>query len=335
MIEPVIEPVIEVDNLTVSFGRLKAAEEVSLAVQMGEVYAIVGESGCGKSTLAYSLLNVVPPPGVISGGDVRVRGRSIMDMSRKDLNELRAVDVSIVFQAAMNALNPVITVGRQVEHILAAHPAVFSNEKEGRAYFERLLSLVRLSPERVWNSFESRLSGGMKQRVAIAVALLLKPAVLVLDEPTTALDVLNQRLVIDILRDLHDTLGMTIIFVTHDLALVAELAERVAVMYAGRLVEVGTVDEIFYGQRRHPYAMALIEAIPSVMGDRGLIRSIPGQVPSLLELPPGCRFAPRCPVALDVCREVEPPILSDNRAHFVACHVANENLRLEGAVVTR
>ena len=132
----------------------------------------------------------------------------------------------------------------------------------------------------------------MKQRVAIAVALLLQPEVLVLDEPTTALDVLNQRLVIDILRDLHDTLGMTIIFVTHDLALVAELAERVAVMYAGRLVEVGTVDEIFYGQRRHPYAMALIEAIPSVMGDRGLIRSIPGQVPSLLELPPGCRFAP-------------------------------------------
>jgi peptide/nickel transport system ATP-binding protein len=193
--------------------------------------------------------------------------------------------------------------------------------------------LVRLPPERVWNSFESRLSGGMKQRVAIAVALLLKPAVLVLDEPTTALDVLNQRLVIDILRDLHDTLGMTIMFVTHDLALVAELAERVAVMYAGRLAEVGTVEEIFYAGRRHPYAEALIEAIPSVMGDRGLIRSIPGQVPSLLELPPGCRFAPRCPVARDICREVEPPLLSDKHAHFVACHVANEQLELEGAGV--
>jgi len=326
--------VVEVDNLTINFGRLKAVEDVSLSVNMGEVYAIVGESGCGKSTLAYSLLNVVPPPGVISGGDVRIRGRSIIDMSRKDLNELRAVDVAIVFQAAMNALNPVITVGHQVEHILGAHPSVFPDQKEGRRYFERLLSLVRLSPERVWNTFESRLSGGMKQRVAIAVALLLKPAVLVLDEPTTALDVLNQRLVIDILRDLHDTLGMTIIFVTHDLALVAELAERVAVMYAGRLAEVGTVDEIFYGQRRHPYAVALIEAIPSVMGDRGLIRSIPGQVPSLLELPPGCRFAPRCPVARDICREVEPQILSDNGNHFVACHVANEALELEKAVAS-
>jgi peptide/nickel transport system ATP-binding protein len=316
----------EVDNLTVSFGRLKAVEEVSLSVQMGEVYAIVGESGCGKSTLAYSLLNIVPPPGVVSGGDVRVRGRSITGMSRKDLNELRAVDVAIVFQAAMNALNPVITVGRQVEHILQAHPGVFPTEKEGRQYFERLLRLVRLSPGHIWGAFESRLSGGMKQRVAIAVALLLQPKVLVLDEPTTALDVLNQRLVIDILRDLHDTLGMTVIFVTHDLALVAELAQRVAVMYAGRLVEVGTVEEIFYGHRRHPYAAALIEAIPSVMGNRDLIKSIPGQVPSLLDLPPGCRFAPRCALARDVCREVEPSLLSDDEGHSVACHVANEEL---------
>jgi peptide/nickel transport system ATP-binding protein len=327
-------PVIEVDNLTVSFGRLKAVEDVSLSVQMGEVYAIVGESGCGKTTLAYSLLNVVPPPGLISGGDVRVQGRSIIGMSRKDLNELRAVDVAIVFQAAMNALNPVITVGRQVEHILQAHPDVFPTEKEGRQYFERLLRLVRLSPDRIWGAFESRLSGGMKQRVAIAVALLLKPRVLVLDEPTTALDVLNQRLVIDILRDLHDTLGMTVIFVTHDLALVAELAQRVAVMYAGRLVEVGTVDEIFYGQRRHPYAVALIEAIPSVMGNR-LIKSIPGQVPSLLDLPAGCRFAPRCPLARDdICRTVEPLPLSDAHDHFVACHVANEQLEREHAAVT-
>jgi peptide/nickel transport system ATP-binding protein len=144
---------------------------------------------------------------------------------------------------------------------------------------------------------------------------------------------LNQRLVIDILRDLHDTLGMTIMFVTHDLALVAELAERVAVMYAGRLAEVGTVDEIFYGERRHPYAMALIEAIPSVMGDTGLIRSIPGQVPSLLDLPPGCRFAPRCPLARDLCREVEPSVLSDDHGHLVACHVANEQIERQGAVV--
>lgn len=320
-------PVVEVDNLTISFGRLKAVEQVSLSVQMGEVYAIVGESGCGKSTLAYSLLNVVPPPGRVIAGDVRVHGRSLLSMSRKDLNALRAVDIAMVFQAAMNTLNPVITIGRQVDHILRAHPGVFATEKEGRQYFEHLLRLVRLSPERVWNTFESRLSGGMKQRVAIALALLLRPGVLVLDEPTTALDVLNQRLVIDILHDLHDTLRMTIIFVTHDLALVAELAERVAVMYAGRLVEVGPVQEIFYGRRRHPYAVALIEAIPSVMGNRNLIKSIPGQVPSLIDPPPGCRFAARCPLARnDICRTVEPPLLADDHNHLVACHVANDEL---------
>jgi peptide/nickel transport system ATP-binding protein len=325
--------VVEVDNLTINFGRLKAVEEVSLSVAMGEVYAVVGESGCGKSTLAYSLLNIVPPPGVITSGEVRYRGRSITAMNRNELNELRAVDVAMVFQAAMNALNPVITIGRQVEHILMAHPGAFPTQKEGRQYFERLLQLVRLSPERVWGSFESRLSGGMKQRISIAVALLLKPSVLVLDEPTTALDVLNQRLVIDILRDLHETLGMTIIFVTHDLALVAELAQRVAVMYAGRLVEAATVEEVFYASRRHPYARALIEAIPSVMGDRALIRSIPGQVPNLLELPQGCRFAPRCSLARPVCHEAEPPLLTDARGHLVACHVANEDLPLEKAAV--
>lgn len=326
-------PLVEVDNLTVSFGRLRAVEEVSLSVAAGEVYALVGESGCGKSTLAYSLLNMVPPPGEVSGGEVRYRGRVVTRMNRKQLNEFRGAEVAIVFQAAMNALNPVITVGRQVEHILAAHPKAFPTAAEGRDYFQSLLQLVRLPPRMVLGSFESRLSGGMKQRVAIAIAMLLKPSVLVLDEPTTALDVLNQRLVIDILRDLHEKLATTVIFVTHDLGLVAEMAERVAVMYAGRLVEVGTADEIFYGGRRHPYAKALIDAIPSVVRDEDLIRSIPGQVPNLADLPPGCRFAPRCPLAQGICTETEPPILADREGHAVACHVANEALEAERMVI--
>ena len=324
---------IEVDNLTVSFGSLRAVEEVSLSVAPGEVYALVGESGCGKSTLAYSLLSMVPPPGAVSGGEVRYRGRSVTRMKRKQLNEFRGAEVAIVFQAAMNALNPVITVGRQVEHILAAHPKAFATAAEGRDYFESLLQLVRLPSRMVLGSFESRLSGGMKQRVAIAIAMLLKPSVLVLDEPTTALDVLNQRLVIDILRDLHEKLGTTVIFVTHDLGLVAEMAERVAVMYAGRLVEVGTVDEIFYGARRHPYAKALIDAIPSVIRDEDLIKSIPGQVPNLADLPPGCRFAPRCPFARGICTETEPPIRADRDGHAIACHVVNEALEAQPVVV--
>lgn len=323
-------PIIEVDDLSVSFGQLKAVEGVSLSVSPGEICAIVGESGCGKSTLAYAMLDIVPAPGRISAGDVRYRGRSLRAMGWKERSEIRAVGVAITFQAAMSALNPVITIGQQVEHIVKAHPGVLGSVAEGRRHFAELLEMVRLSPEKVWNTYESRLSGGMKQRVAIAMALLLGPSVLVLDEPTTALDVLNQRMVIDILRSLHDELGMAIVFVTHDLGLVAELADRVAVMYAGRLVEVASVEEIFYAERCHPYSEALIEAIPSVVSDRGLIRPIPGQVPNLAELPPGCRFAARCSVARPVCKVAEPPLVGDAGGHAVACHVMNELLECEG-----
>ena len=323
-------PILEVDNLSVSFGGLRAVDGVSMSVLAGEIHALVGESGCGKSTLAYALLDVVPPPGVVSSGEIRYQGTSLQSMSRGALNRLRAAEVSMVFQAAMNAFNPVITIGRQVEHVLEAHEGVFSTRSEGKDYFDHLIRLVRLPPERVWNTFESRLSGGMKQRVAIALALLLKPSVLVLDEPTTALDVLSQRLVIDILRDLHATLGVTVVFITHDLAVVAELADRVGVMYAGRLVETGTIDEIFYGDRRHPYVVSLIRAIPSVTGETALIRPIEGQVPNLAELPPGCRFAPRCPLAQPICSSVDPPLLSDGDGHAVACHVVNEGMAREG-----
>ncbi|MBA8793192.1 peptide/nickel transport system ATP-binding protein [Friedmanniella endophytica] len=323
-------PLLEVDDLTVAFGdgpgSVRAVENVSLSVGTGEIYALVGESGCGKSTLGYSLLGIVPPPGRIAGGDVRFRGRSTTAMPKNELNGLRGSELSMVFQGAMNAFNPVLTIGTQVEHILAAHPGRFSSDEEGKAYFEHLLELVQLPPERIWKSFESQLSGGMKQRVAIAVALLLKPSLVVLDEPTTALDVLNQRLVIDILKELHRELGVTIIFVTHDLAVVAELATRVAVMYAGRLVESGTVDEIFGAGRRHPYVEALINAIPSVL-DSGLrVKPIGGSVPNLARLPQGCRFAPRCSLAEDLCRSTEPPLVGDAVGHLVSCHVVNRGL---------
>lgn len=321
--------ILEIDRLSVDFGTLRAVDDVSLTVNEGDIYALAGESGCGKSTLAYSLLGMVPPPGVVSAGDIRFQGRSLTRMKHRELNALRAADVSMVFQAAMNAFNPVITIGKQVEHVLEAHPDAYPNKRDGREYFEYLIRLVRLMPETIWNGYESRLSGGMKQRVAIALALLLKPRLLVLDEPTTALDILSQRLVIDILKDLHATLGVTIVFITHDLALVAELADRVAVMYAGRLVENGTIDEIFYGERRHPYLSALIRAIPSVTGDPSLIRPIPGRVPSLAELPPGCRFAPRCLLAEPICHEVDPPMRSDDLGHAIACHVVNAGMLAE------
>jgi peptide/nickel transport system ATP-binding protein len=317
---------LEVADLTVSFGRVRAVENVSLSIGQGKVYGLVGESGCGKSTLAYALLGLVPPPGRIVSGAVRFRGQDLASMSYRELRRLRAQHIAVVFQAAMSAFNPVITIGAQVEHILDAHPEVYPSHQEGRQHFEELLRLVRLRPEQVWRTYESRLSGGMKQRVAIAFALLLNPAVLVLDEPTTALDVLSQRLVIDIIRDLHERLDTTVVFVTHDLAVVAELAERVAVMYAGRLVESGTVEEIFFDDRRHPYVKALISAMPSVAADPARLRSIPGQVPDLSALPPGCRFEPRCALAEPVCRQAEPPLLVSGSGHAVSCHVVNSGL---------
>jgi peptide/nickel transport system ATP-binding protein len=314
---------LEVRDLTVSFGKVRAVEGVTLSIEQGKIYGLVGESGCGKSTLAYSLLGMVPPPGRTISGSVRFRGKDLGAMSYGELRRLRAEHIAVVFQAAMSAFNPVITIGTQVGHILDAHPDVYPTRQEGRQHFEELLKLVRLRPEQVWRAYESRLSGGMKQRVAIAIALLLKPEVLVLDEPTTALDVLSQRLVIDIVKDLHETLGTTVVFVTHDLAVVAELAERVAVMYAGRLIESGTVDQTFYDNRRHPYVKALISAVPSVTADPDSIESIPGQVPDLAALPPGCRFAPRCALAESICEQAEPELRAGAAGHAIACHVVN------------
>lgn len=327
--------ILAVDNLTVAFGSVRAIEDVSIELRAGDVYAIVGESGCGKSTLAHALLNLVPPPGRIVAGDVRFEERSLSSLNDTELIHLRGPKLGMVFQAAMNSFNPVITIGRHVEHMLEAHREVYPNPEDGRAYFNELLDKVRLSPDDIWRAFESQLSGGMKQRVAIAVALLLKPSVLVLDEPTTALDVLNQRMVLDILGELHESLGVTIVFVTHDLAVVAEVATRVAVMYAGRLVEFGSVDEIYFGHRRHPYVSALISAIPSVLDDGLDVGPIPGQVPNLAELPLGCRYAPRCNLAKSICRRAEPPLLSDSGGHAVACHVVNDEAGFAVAEVVR
>jgi peptide/nickel transport system ATP-binding protein len=320
-------PLVEVDALTVTFRvgnrEIRAVEDVTLTIGEGDIFAIVGESGCGKSTLASALLAMVPPPGRVTGGDVRFAGQSISQLSLRDLNRLRGARIGMVFQSAMNALNPVITIGRHVDHMLEAHPDVFQDKKEGKQYFRHLLSLVRLDPDRIETSFESQLSGGMRQRVSIALSVLLKPSLVLLDEPTTALDVWNQRSVMAILRELHRSLGITIVFVTHDLAVVAELAQRVAVMYAGRLVDCGGVRELFSAGRRHPYVDGLIGAIPSVLQRGQPVRPIPGQVPSLADLPPGCRFAPRCPLAEPQCAEQEPALLADGRGHLVACHVVN------------
>lgn len=325
--------VLSASHLSVEFellsGKLKAVDDVTFEVRDGDIFALVGESGCGKSTLAGALLRLVPEPGRIVEGDVFLGGRNVTAMDDETLRRLRGAEVAIVFQAAMSSFNPVVTIGRQVEHVLESHPDVWPSRQDGVAYFDHLLELVRLPVARIRSSFESQLSGGMRQRVAIAFGLLLKPELLVLDEPTTALDVINQGIVIEVLKDLQSRLGITIVFVTHDLAVVAELATTVGVMYAGRLVQTAPIDEVFYGTRRHPYVQALLGSIPNVLQKGRTARPIAGSVPRLNRLPPGCRFAPRCPMAEEVCWAQDPPLLGDGSGNAVACHPLNRSARSE------
>lgn len=312
-------------NLTVGFptpkGLLKAVDDVNLSITQGEVLALVGESGCGKSTLAFALMDMVPEPGFIVSGEVILNGQNFLEFSSETKRQMRGKDIAMVFQASMNSFNPVLQFYKQVEHIFAAHPEVWPNHAEGIRYFRNLLKLVRLDPDFVLSAYPHELSGGMKQRMAIAVSLLMKPKLLLLDEPTTALDVLNQRLVLDILRQLHKELNVTVVFVTHDLGVVADIADRVGVMYAGRLVDFGTIDQVFYDERRHPYVSALLRAAPSPFGSEVRPSSIPGTVPDLLELPPGCRFASRCPLVREVCHGSEPSLEVGGDGHMVSCHV--------------
>jgi peptide/nickel transport system ATP-binding protein len=325
--------VLEVRNLSIDFalrsGTLRAVDDVTFDVAERDIFALVGESGCGKSTLAGALMRLIPDPGRIVGGDVLLRGESVTGMDKDTLRRTRAARVAMVLQAAMGSFNPVITLRRQVEHVLDSHPEVWPSKREGLAYFDFLLEMVHLPAERVRGSFESQLSGGMRQRVAIAFGLLLKPDVIVLDEPTTALDVINQGIVIEVLKRLQAELGVTIVFVTHDLAVVAELANRVGVMYAGRLAQVGDIDDVFYGQRRHPYVQALLSSIPNVLQPGRSARPIPGVVPRLDKLPPGCRFAPRCTHAEAICRTADPALLDNGAGNSVACHPLNRLLEVD------
>lgn len=318
---------LSIQGLTVAFrtrrGVLRAVDDVSLDVRDGDVIGLVGESGCGKSTLAFSLLGLVPEPGVIERGRIEFSGRELARATEAEWRSIRAEQISMVFQASMNSFNPVIPIEAQVRHVLEAHPHVWKGERAGLGYMQELLRLVGLDPPVVLRAYPHQLSGGMKQRVSIALSLLLKPRLLVLDEPTTALDVLNQRLVLEIIKRLHAELKITVIFVTHDLAIVAEIANRIGVMYAGQLVEIGELDQVFYAPRRHPYVLGLIRAAPSAFSDQRA-QPIPGSVPDLTTLKPGCRFADRCPEAVDTCGREGPAWMDEAPGHWVRCPVVFE-----------
>jgi peptide/nickel transport system ATP-binding protein len=328
------EPVIVVRNLSVEYltprGVVKAVRNVNLEVYKGETLFIVGESGSGKSTLGFALLNLVPQPGYIKEGEVlyRVDGNEVnlMKLPPDEQREFRWKHVSMVFQAALNSLNPVMQVWDQLYDTIKAHDRNVSRE-EAYEKVRNLLSLVRLDADRVLQAYPHQLSGGMRQRVMIAMALLLDPKIVILDEPTTALDLLTQKNIIEVLKNIKSKLGTSMIFITHDLSLAAELADRVAVMYAGRIVELGDVYEVFY-RPKHPYTYALMKTVPKLTSVDEELYPIPGSPPDMVNMPPGCKFHPRCPYAADVCKQVEPPDEWVASGHLVACHLWRE-LKLE------
>ncbi|MFC4942193.1 ABC transporter ATP-binding protein [Pseudonocardia sp. GCM10023141] len=309
------EPILEIRDLAVDYGYgadpVHALRGVSLTLHRGEVLGIAGESGCGKSTLVYAATRLLPPPGIIVGGEVRYHDPDgagpvdILRMPDRDLRAARWQDTAIVFQGAMNSLNPVYRIGRQIVDAIAAHrPHTSRAERLERA--RELLVMVGIDADRV-RSFPHELSGGMRQRVMIAMALALEPRVLILDEPTTALDVVMQRQILEQIMELRDRLGFAVIFITHDVSLLVEVADHIAIMYAGEIVEEADARDV-YRRPRHPYSHGLLHSFPPLHGPRRPLAGIPGSPPDLQALPTGCPFHSRCPAALPECATVHPEL---------------------------
>ena len=319
---------LEVENLQTHFrtpdGVNRAVDGVSFSVEAGETVAIVGESGCGKSVTSMSILRLIPePPGKIAG-KIRFEGRDLLTLSEEEMQKIRGNEISMIFQEPMTSLNPVLTVGWQIAETVRLHQGLDRQAAEARAV--ETLTLVGIpEPARRAREYPHQLSGGMRQRVMIAIALACNPKLLIADEPTTALDVTIQAQILDLMADLKSRVGAAIVLITHDLGVVAEVAERVIVMYAGRKVEEAKVGPLF-ARPRHPYTQGLLGAVPklgsSLSGEHTRLAEIPGLVPSLKQRIQGCVFAGRCTLATDVCREVSPALQEKADAHWVACHHA-------------
>jgi peptide/nickel transport system ATP-binding protein len=315
------DPVLSIRDLCVDYvtgaGLVRAIDNVSLEVRQGEIMGVAGESGSGKSTLAKAVLRILPPPGVISGGEVVFDGRDILTLDENQLRGIRWNRISMVFQSAMNALNPVTTVGEQLMDTLIAHQA--AGRREARERAQDLLEMVGMTRENV-DGYAHQLSGGMRQRVNIALALALQPTLVMLDEPTTALDVIVEREILEEIRKLQREVGFAVLFITHDLARMLQFSDRVAVFYAARLAEVGPAEELKH-RARHPYTRGLLRSFPSLHGKSGERSSIPGLPPSLLDPPPGCRFHPRCSRAMEICSKEQPEPTELGPGHAAACHL--------------
>ena len=317
---------LEIKNLKMDFGTdagaVRAIDDVSLVIGVGETVCLVGESGCGKSVTAQSIARLVPvPPANYVGGEILLNGRDTLKMSPRELCGIRGGVVGYVFQEPGAALNPVFRIGSQIKESLKLHQPAKASDAE----VVRLLKLVGIpAPEARLKNYPFEMSGGMQQRVMIAMALASEPKLLVADEPTTALDVTIQAQILELLRDLKQRLGMAILLITHNLGIVGDMADRVAVMYAGQIVELSPARELL---RRplHPYTRALMNSVPKLRGDTARLSAIPGNVPRLGDFPPGCRFAPRCPLAKPECSEKIPELVQVETGRWVRCPFWNKN----------
>ncbi len=321
----VSEALLEIRNLKTHFetddGMVQAVDGVDLAIGRGETVGVVGESGCGKTVTAMSVLKLVPmPPGRIVAGQILWQGRDLVPLPAEEMNGIRSKEIAIVFQEPMTSLNPVYTVGEQIAEVVRRHEGLGR-----RAALDKTVEMLRLvqipNPQRRVHDYPHQFSGGMRQRVMIAMALSCDPKLLIADEPTTALDVTIQAQILELLQDMKSRFGMAVMLITHAMGVVAETAQRVVVMYAGKVIEEASVEQLF-GRPRHPYTRGLIRSIPRI--DRAAVsksrlETIAGVVPSLLHPPPGCRFAARCQYAMAKCREASPPLLEVAQGHKVAC----------------
>ena len=315
---------LEVDNLVVKFGLrfgdLTAINGVSFTLDRGERMGLVGESGAGKSVTGFALINLISRPGFISGGRVLFNGRDLTSLSAEETRDIRGNHMSMIFQDPMMTLNPVLTVGTQMVETLLAHRRITRTEAETIA-LEKLKKVQIPSPEKRLSQYPHEFSGGMRQRIVIAIALLSDPEIIIADEPTTALDVTIQAEIMDLLQQLCESERTGLILITHDLAVVSQVTEKIAVMYAGKIVESGLTQRIVTNPK-HPYTKGLIEALPGSLQPGARLNQIPGMMPTLTDIPPGCAFNPRCPLCAAICRDREPPLIAvDHTRRLVACHM--------------
>ena len=308
-------------------GVARAVDDVSLSLQKGEILGIVGESGSGKSIMSKSILQLIKPPGKIVGGEILFRNHgNLLTASAKEIRSIRGNEISMIFQEPMTSLNPVLSIGEQIVESLICHKGLSKTAAYAKA--EELLALVHINDAtRVLKAYPHQLSGGMRQRVMIASALSCSPELLIADEPTTALDVTIQAQMLQLLRELRDKLNMSVIIITHDMGVISEMADRVAVMYCGKIMEYGDVASVLKAPR-HPYTSALLSAIPQLNVEQETLNVIPGMVPSLYNLPQGCRFSSRCHLALEICREKEPELQYSGGSQVTCWRCAEEEKRL-------